>query len=231
MLKTINERFDIMSRITKTFWFFFVALLVFALTGCGGSNSRVTVVGPGLVGIDDRPATATPPILIVDYTLPGDPFTVLTASIISDQPVNGDIAYDPIFGSYTITQGPETLLFGFDSRDPNFSEYRAFMDFPLDGSTGQAAIPLDAVIEQATLTIFIDFVEFNIRVPVLLDLVSFDISGLVPADFDAPFFASTAFDLLVTDTARDVTIDVTGLMDEAQFQGLDDFQVRFLLGP
>ena len=55
---------------------------------------------------------------------------VFVAEIISDQPTDGDIAFDPVLQSYTITQGPDTVFFGIDDSDPNLPEYRAFLDFP-----------------------------------------------------------------------------------------------------
>ncbi len=208
-----------------------VGLLLPILTGCGSDGDRVVVSGPGLVGIDDRPVSATPPLLTVEYTLPSAPGILITSTIVSDQPTDGDIAFDPVLDAFTITRGPDIVLFGIDSFDPNRPEYRAFLDFPLDGSTGQPVIPIDALIVSATLTVFLEVVDFAPRVPVLLDLVRYDVGGLVPADYDSPFLASIAFDLFASDAGRDVSIDVTGLMDEAQFQGLDDFQVRLLLGP
>ena len=70
-----------------------------------------------------------------------DPQPVIVADIFSDQATDGDIAFDPVLQSFTITNGPETLFFGIDDSDQNFPEYRAFLDFPLDGSTG-GEVPL-----------------------------------------------------------------------------------------
>ena len=107
-----------------------------------------------------------------------DPQPVIVAKIISDQLADGDIALDPVQQTYTITNGPNTLYFGIDNSDPNLPEYRAFLDFPLDGSTGEAFIPLNARIVSATLEIFINEVRFAPIVPTLLDLVSYPIAGL-----------------------------------------------------
>jgi len=220
-----------MARIRHVFGLLLIGLLLTVLAGCGNDGDRIVVSGPGLVGIDDRPVSATPPILTVEYALPDVPGSPIIEVIVSDQPTDGDIAFDPVFGAFTITQGPDIVFFGVDNFDPSRSEYRAFLDFPLDGSTGQPVIPIDAIIVSATLNVFIEIVDFAPRVPVLLDLVSYDIGGLVPADYDSPYFAFIAFDLFASDAGRDVSIDVTGLMAEAQFQTLDDFQVRFLLRP
>ena len=200
------------------------------LSGCGGGDDPVIITGPGLVGIDDRPTVElTAPELTVQYTLPGQSGTII---LLSDQPTDGDIAYDPVLNSFTITQGPSTLLFGIDSASRNRPEYRAFLDFPLDGSTGEPAIPSEAFISSATLTVFVNFVDFAGTVPVFLDLVTYSVTaGLTPGDYSSAPLAFQAFDIFDFDAGFDVEIDVTALMREAQFLGLDDFQVRFVLGP
>lgn len=158
----------------------------------------------------------------------GDSRTIFVAQILSDQQADGDIAFDGI--NYTITNGPDTLFFGIDDNDPNFPEYRAFLDFPLDGSTGQDVIPANARIVSATIEVFIDRVNFASSVPTLLDLVQYPISGLTTGDFDSPPLATRPpFDFLFTDVGNFVAIDVTPLMAEAQRLGLADFQLRFLL--
>lgn len=206
-----------------------LGLLLPLLGGCGGDSHSPLVVEPGLVGIDNRPTVSvTAPELTVEYTLPGVLGTFV-ARLLSDQPTDGDIAFDPLRGSYTITQGPDTLLFGIDFADPNEPEYRAFLDFPLDGSTGQDVIPLNASIRSASLTVFVDFVDFAAAVPVLLDLVEYSVAGLTPADFGSAPLAVRAFDMFRIDVGQDVVIDVTPLMAEAQRLGLADLQLRFLL--
>ena len=221
-----------MRRGLEAWWLVIIGVVL--LTGCGGSGNHDVqiVVAPGFVGIDDRATVAlTAPELAVEYALPGVPGTFL-ASILSDQPTDGDIAFDPLQGSITITQGPDTLLLGIDSAAPNQPEYRAFLDFPLDGSTGEAVIPLDAIIVSATLTISVDFVDFAATVPVLLDLVEYSVlTGLVPADYSSAPLAVQSFNLFASATGRDVSIDVTGLLIEAQLRALSDFQLRMLLGP
>lgn len=185
------------------------------------------------MGIDDRPTVVlTAPELTVEYSLPGQLVTN-TVFILSDQPTDGDIAFDPVLRSFTITQGPSTLLFGIDSASRNRPEYRAFLDFPLDGTTGEPAIPLDAVILSATLTVFVNFVDFAATVPVLLDLVTYSVApgGLNSGDYSSVPLGFQAFDIFDIDAGFDVEIDVTALMARAQSLSLDDFQVRFLLGP
>lgn len=210
-------------------------MLLAVLAGCGGGDDGpgpVFIAEPGLVGIDDRPTLAlTAPELTVEYALPGVAGTFVV-SILSDQPTDGDIAFDPVLGSFTINQGVDTLLFGVDSANPNRPEFRAFLDFPLDGSTGEPAIPLDASIISANLTFFVNFVDFAATVPVLLDLVEYSvIAGLTPSDYSSLPLAGRAFNIFDFDAGLDVSTDVTSLMAVAQARALTDFQVRFLLGP
>jgi hypothetical protein len=156
----------------------------------------------------------------------------IVATILSDHPADGDIAFDPFLGTFTITQGASSLLFGVDSADPNRPEYRAFLDFPLDGSTGGPVIPLNANILSATLTVFVNFVDFAATVPVLLDLVQYSVfAGLTPGDYSSIPLAGRSFDIFDFDAGRDVSTDVTSMLLEAQARALTDFQVRFLLGP
>jgi hypothetical protein len=218
----------------------FGMLLLAGLSGCGGGDGHTEViivdqgpiVEPGLVEIDDRPTLEiTAPELTVEYILPGVPGSIV-ATILSDHPSDGDIAFDPFLNIFTITQGGNSLLFGVDSADPNRPEYRAFLDFPLDGSTGGPVIPLNATILSATLTVFVNFVDFAATVPVLLDLVQYSvIAGLTPGDYSSIPLAGRAFDIFDFDAGQDVLTDVTSLMLEAQARALADFQVRFLLGP
>lgn len=160
-----------------------------------------------------------------------DPQPVIVADIFSDQATDGDIAFDPVLQSFTITNGPETLFFGIDDSDLNLPEYRAFLDFPLDGSTGGAVIPINARIVSATLEVFINEVSFAPIVPTLLDLVSYPINGLRVEDFDSfPLEEmSQSLDFFAADLGTIVSIDVTPLMREAQRLGVPDFQVRFVL--
>ena len=110
--------------------------------------------------------------------------TIFVAEILSHQPSDGHIAFDPVRQTLTIANGPGTLFFGIDDQDPNLPEYRAFLDFPLDGSTGGDIVPADAVIVSATLEVFVTEVSFATVVPTLLDLVTYPVSGLRPQDFD-----------------------------------------------
>ncbi len=158
-----------------------------------------------------------------------DPQPVVVAGIFSDQPTDGDIAFDPVLQSFTITNGSETLFFGIDDLDPNQPEYRAFLDFPLDGSTGGDVIPANAGIVSATLEVFINEVSFAPNVPTLLDLVSYPITGLRVEDFDSSPLLSQSLDFFASDLGTIVSIDITPLMREAQRLSLTDLQLRFVL--
>ncbi len=161
---------------------------------------------------------------------------IFIAEILSDQLADGDIAYDPVQDSFTITNGPNTILFGIDEMNRNLPEFRAFLDFPLDGATNGDVVPLNAEILEATLEVFIDEVSFTGTVSTLLDLVLFSINGLTSADFDsAPLKfpnggdATLSFNFYSSDQGFFVLIDVTSLMRQTQRLGLSDLQVRFLL--
>ena len=157
------------------------------------------------------------------------PRAIFVAQILSDQPADGDIAFDPVQQTFTITNGPGTVFFGIDDLDPNLPEYRAFLDFPLDGSNGGDIIPADAVILSATMELFINEVSFATVVQTLLDLVPYSITGLTQKDFNSPSVAFRQVDFFSSDQGNHVTIDVTQLMREAQRLGLSEFQVRFLI--
>jgi len=154
---------------------------------------------------------------------------IFVAKIFSDQPTDGDIAFDPVDNSFTITQGPDTLFFGIDDLDPNIPEYRAFLDFPLDGSTGGEVLPASAFIVSATLEVFVNEVSFASVVPTLIDLVVYPISGLEVADYDSRPLLTRRVNFFRSDQGKFVSIDITGLMREAQGRGLADLQLRFIL--
>jgi hypothetical protein len=158
-----------------------------------------------------------------------NPQPVIVALILSDQPADGDIAFDPVLQSFTIANGTESLFFGIDDLDPNLPEYRAFLDFPLDGSTGGDVIPANAGIVSATLEVFINEVSFAPNVPTLLDLVSYPISGLRTEDFDSLPLLSQSLNFFASDLGTFVSIDITPLMRKAQSLGFADLQVRFVL--
>jgi len=149
--------------------------------------------------------------------------------ILSDLASDGDIAFDPVQSSFTVTTGLSPVLFGIDSFNINLPEFRAFLTFPLDGSTGQPIVPGDALIVSATVEVFVNLLDFASTVPTFLDLVQYPFRGLAAVDFDAvPLAILPVFDFISSDLGFLVPIDVTSLMQAAQLPpALVDFQVRF----
>lgn len=201
------------------------AILAIALSACGGGGNRNAITGPGFVGIDDS-TTDTAPLLTVNFV---DALGRGTAIIYSDPLSDGDIAFDPVNGIFTITTGPATLFFGVDSSDGNLPEYKAFMTFPLDGVTGDDILPLGADIESATVELFITEVSFADTVPTFLDLIQYEFQNLGqnPAlDFNAPPIDYRTLDFYSKDLGIFVLIDITPLVQTAQDLALLDFQIR-----
>ena len=200
-----------------------------AVSSCGGGGGQVVVItGPGLVGIDDTTAS-TAPLLTVTYASPTAGSA--TVNIFSDLASDGDIEFDPVLNTFTVTTSPSEVLFGEDSSNANLPEFRTFLTFPLDGITGQPVVPSDAAILSATLEVFVGQVDFASTIPAFLDLVQYPFRGLSTADFNTPLLTPTSFkslDFFSSDRGNFVDIDVTALMQEAQVPpALPDFQVRF----
>lgn len=155
------------------------------------------------------------------------PHTVVIQSV-SDQPVDGDVGFTAP-STFLVSQAAATgnVQYGIDSGG---TEFRAFLDFPLDGSTGGGVVPLNAAIVSADIEVFVNNVSFSLSVPTLLELVPFSILGLISADFDStPLLTRSSFDIDTLDINNLVRIDVTSLMAEAQRQGMSNLQLRFLL--
>lgn len=201
------------------------AILLLSLSACSGDDDRAVVTGPGFVGIDDSTAD-TAPLLSVDYF-----DTVLgrqgRALILSDPLSDGDIAFNPVRSVFTITTSATPLFFGIHWADPDLSEFRAFLTFPLDGVTGQDIVPLSATISSATVELFITEVTFYDVVPTFMDLVQYRFQNLLPQDFNAAVIDFRTLDFLWSDPGNFVLIDVTPLMQTAQDLALLDFQIRF----
>lgn len=211
-----------------------VLVLSAILTGCGGDDHNghhdhePVVTGPGFVAIDDT-SDATAPLLTVTYTVPSSSNPV-TVNILSDISSDGDIAFDPVLNTFTVTTGPPEVFFGEDSLNDHQPEFRAFLTFPLDGISGQPVVPGNALIVSATLEVLVNRVDFESVIPTFLDLVQYQFRNLAPADFNAPLLTPTSFitlDFFSSDRDKFVQIDVTPLMQEVQLQALLDFQVRF----
>jgi hypothetical protein len=160
-----------------------------------------------------------------------DPPPTYEAQIISDDAADGDIELTPP-DTFTVSSALDTgnVLAGIDPASGD--EFRGFLDFPLRGTHG---VPWDAAIESATLEIFISGVSVSSSdriLPFNIDLVEFQPPVLIADDFDRavqPPLLTLPFDFYPSDAGAMVVIDVTALMNEAQSQGLQDFQLRFLL--
>jgi hypothetical protein len=152
------------------------------------------------------------------------PPPTFVTQITSDPAVDGDIELND--GVFTTTQGTtSTLLAGLDPLVIG-SEFRAFLDFPLTGS-----VPLGALIDSATLDIFIVSVDSAANsVPIRIELVSFPPLDLRGVDFAQPALIDAAIvaPIFQADVGRNVSIDVTPLLAEAQRRGLANFQIRIL---
>ena len=205
-----------------------VLAVVFA--GCGGNDSSNPP--PGLLGIDSPQDLSTRPLLTVVYTVPSLPTEEITVDIYSDYLSDGDIANDPYLG-FIATQWPDTggtVFFGVDFGNPDIPYYRSFLDFPLDGSTGEPVIPLNATVVFATLDVFVNSVYYAGTISSNVDLVFYTPpTRLTPQAYSLEALASLPFDFYSSDQSRFVLIDVTSLMAEAQRQGFPDFQVRFAI--
>jgi hypothetical protein len=160
-----------------------------------------------------------------------DPLPTYDAEIVSDVYADGDIGL-ALDDTYTISTAIDTGSV-FAGVDPlTGEEFRGFLDFPLGGVDG---IPSNAVIESATLELFI--VGMNDSqpgqiFPFLIDLVDFQPPYIVANDFSRaiqPALLTMPVNFYPSDDGHLVGIDVTELVDEAQFQGLPDLQLRFLL--
>jgi len=154
--------------------------------------------------------------------------TTVVIQTLSDQPVDGDIGLTaPATFTFSQANVARNVLYGIDLGG---TEFRAFLDFPLDGSNGGGVVPLSAVIVSADIEVFVNNVSFSSSVPTLLDLVPFPVTGLTSADFNsAPLLTRSPFNIFPSDINNFVRIDVTSLMVEAQRRGVRNLQLRFLL--
>ncbi len=160
----------------------------------------------------------------------GPPPTIVT-EILSRATFDGDIQFDPP-NVFTVSQGTvPSVLAGIDP--VTGSEFRTFLDFPLTGAGG---VPDDAIIESAILDIFIDSISIQpaaSSIPIRIELVSFPSQTLLASDFARNIRPALGFTTIIppispADVRRNVSVDVTSLMVEAQRRGLTDFQIRIL---
>jgi hypothetical protein len=153
------------------------------------------------------------------------PAPTFSTQILSSAANDGDIS---ILNTIPlVTQGNLASVFaGIDAASG--TEYRAFLDFPLTGSGG---VPGSAIIDSATLDIFIDSLAIQPTansVPIRIDLVTFPPHPLLASDFSQTVLATRRSAIFRSDVNHHVVIDISGLMAAAQAQvpPLPDFQVR-----
>lgn len=161
----------------------------------------------------------------------GDGHHTVVIRSLSDQPADGDIGFTAP-STFLISQAnvEKNVLYGFDSGTG--TEFRAFLDFPLDGSSGGGVLPLGATIVSADIEVFVNNVSFASTVSTFLDLVPFPITGLTSTDYDsAPLLTRPLFNIFRSDVGQLVRIDITSLVAEAQARGFRNLQLRFLLDP
>jgi hypothetical protein len=155
-----------------------------------------------------------------------DPPPLFVTEILSDATIDGDIQLD-FTGALTIAQGnTESVFAGIDPVSGD--EYRAFLHFPL------ASVPATANIQSAFLEIFINnIVTSTDRIPLRIDLVSFQPPVLIESDFNFQARLTVppvTFPIFLTDLGEYVRIDVTPLMIAAQRPPqLADFQIRIMM--
>lgn len=159
------------------------------------------------------------------------PAPVVVTQIVTSIP--STLAYDgDILNGATVS--PLNASSVFAGIDPfTLNEYRAFLVFPLTGAGG---VPGSAIIDAATLDIFINSIILHpsaSSIPIRIELVSYPPQTLQPSDFSRISLPPLAFTTIIppissADVLGHVRIDVTSLMAEAQRRGLSNFQIRIL---
>ena len=155
----------------------------------------------------------------------GDAPRQFTGQVPRDQANDADIARSSAGDLITPAATNRNVLFGVSPG----TEYRAFLDFPLDGSSGGSIIPANARIVSADLEVFVNSVNVTTPIPTLLDLVTYSLAiGPVSADFASQPIAFRSLTFIPSDQGNFVRIDVTSLVAAALVNRLPDVQFRFL---
>ena len=168
-------------------------------------------------------------VVILALTGCGDgsspPPAIVAPPISSTLAFDGDIKQDFLTGTLTLRISPPTVRAGLDPLTND--EYRGFLNFSL------ASIPPNAVIASATLDIVINSILIQPAVdtiPMRIELVSFT-PPLQATDFDRAVLLPlefVTFPIFQRDLGNSVLVDVTTLMERAQFRGEPNFQIRIL---
>jgi hypothetical protein len=173
-------------------------------------------------------------VLLAESACGGDHHhEVFVADIPSIQAADGDVAFDPATSVFTVGSPAANLSvrYGLDASVASLPEYRAFLDFPLDGSSGGGVVPPRARVLSSTLEIFIQSTDFASTVPSLLDLVPYPLTGPRDTDYDSVAISALTFDVFASDAGAFLALDVGALVADALAQGLVDFQLRLGLHP
>jgi len=176
------------------------AIMILALTGCGGHDH------------DTTPVFVTE--ILSDSTFDGD--------------IQLDFALNLFTVAQGSFETQQRVFAGLDPF--NNVEYRAFLHFPLTGVNGvpRDAIIESAFLDIFIDDIITQFLTDTI--PLRIDLVFFQPPLLIGSDFDRPALATTTLRPPISraDLGSNVPINVTPLMVEAQRLGLLDFQIRIM---
>ncbi|GFO56544.1 hypothetical protein GMSM_35510 [Geomonas sp. Red276] len=170
-------------------------------------------------------------LLLVAVTLAGcggggNDHPLITQDILSNDNVDGYVVENTAGNrsvGLVVRDGLNTVPAGIDPVSD--SEYRAFLDFPLD------TIPLRASVTGATLDLTIrDYNSKASSIPLRIELVNFG-PPLSTDDYDRalliPLDVRTV-NIFPSDLNHHVLIDVTDLMLTAQRLALANFQIRVM---
>jgi len=155
--------------------------------------------------------------------------STFSTQILSTLANDGDIELTP-GNTFVVTQPPSGNQFIRAGFAGPTDEFRAFLDFNLTGAGG---VPGSAIIDSATLDIFIDALSPSSTgsVPIFIDLLNFPPNPLLASDFStAPVLRKNSF-VAQSDVGFNVRFDVTQLMQQAQLGQFPHFQVRISQDP
>jgi hypothetical protein len=158
---------------------------------------------------------------------------VFVANIPSVQSADGDVAFDSTTGVFTVSSATanQDVLYGLDATVSSLPEYRAFLDFPLDGSSGGGIVPSGARVRSSTLELFVLSTDFASTIPSLIELVPYPTTGPRDTDYDSVAISALAVNVFASDAGSFLDMDVGPLVVDALGQGLVDVQLRLGLDP
>jgi hypothetical protein len=161
---------------------------------------------------------------------------VVTTAIFSNPAVDADITRDLASGTLSppsVASVTGSVLSGVTftpPSGPSLADTRGFLEFPL------GTVPLGATVQYASVSIFMYQVTLSnptrtAGAPFFLDLI--DTAAFPPPvrssyyyDNVVPFVATRNFNFINTDQGNFVEIEVTTLMQQAQYLALPSFMVR-----